>query len=170
MTPGLLPLFGNLADVGVPFGVYAAYEKDDDDDRHRVPALAAGEYAELGVGLDADTDDTSALGESIERRPAENDDDRLCDRICRSLGVVGGFSVAVMSMLPPPSTDRLRSPARSAFSVCACAGVGSAPGTGVSTIVPVSCTYEYRISSVLLGGKVEANAVRGWTCRELEEG
>jgi hypothetical protein len=51
-------LFGNFADVGV-FEV-------EDADLHR----------EFGLGLEID--ETKEVGERMERRPAEKDEDRLC--------------------------------------------------------------------------------------------
>ena len=55
----------------------------------------------------------------------------------------------MISMLPPPITERLRRFTRSEFRALACSGVVAAPGMGVTDRVPVSCAYEYRMSSAL---------------------
>jgi len=108
ITFGLLPLLENLGVIGL----VAA--------RHLEDALLVN--GELGVGLVIDMDETSAVGESMDIIPAENDDDRLCPRVCRGFGdvIVGveGLSVDVMSMLPPPSTVRFSSEERTTLSVC----------------------------------------------------
>ena len=44
---------------------------DTDVDRHR-----EGPAHEFGLGLE--TEETKEVGERMERRPAENDDERLC--------------------------------------------------------------------------------------------
>ena len=127
-TLGLLLPLANRAELGVD-GVYTAYGAPVDPARQR--ALPAG----LGVGV---AEPTSAFGDRIESSPAEKDDDRLCARSWRGFGELSGFRLAVMSMLPPPSTARLSSPDRSAFSVRACSAEGRAPGTGVISTEPVS--------------------------------
>jgi len=139
---GLPLLFGNLADVGV-FEV-------EDVDRHR----------EFGLGFEID--ETKEVGERMERRPAEREEERLCRGLGDNAADDGGFNVEVMSILPPPSTARLCKADRRALSVRDWSAVGRAPGTEVIWIVPVSWAYEYRINSVLFGGKVVAKAVRGW--------
>lgn len=101
-------------------------------------------------------DETNEVGDNIDKSPAENDDDLVCDLKCLVLGEVGNpnpkfpfklelepepaleFSVALISILPPPKTARLSNPDLSAFRVLAWSGVGRAPGTGVINTVPVS--------------------------------
>jgi len=91
-----------LAEVGVcPDG-----ERHLDD-----PALA-----ELGFGLD--TFELRDVGDRMERRPAEKDDERpWVGRCLDGFGDVSVFNEAVISILPPPSTARLSNAERTAYNV-----------------------------------------------------
>lgn len=68
------------------------------------------------------------------------------------------FCEDVMSILPPPTTGRLRREDRKELRVCVCS---NEVGDVVIISEPVSWTYEYSINSVFVGGKVDENAVRG---------
>ena len=82
---------------------------------------------------------TSELGERIERNPAgKKDEALLCVRCLDGIGNEGECIVDVISMLPPPLTERLSSADRTVLSVYICSRVGEAPETGVIVTVPVS--------------------------------
>lgn len=79
-----------------------------------------------------------ALGDEMKlSSPLENDVDLLCSPA--ALRARGVCSDEVMSMLPPPTTARLSSLARSALSVRACSDLSADGGRGEMTdSVPVS--------------------------------
>jgi hypothetical protein len=89
----------------------------------------------------------SSVGDEGERRARrlEKDDERPwvgLRRCCCGWDGPLWCSEDVMSMLPPPTAERLRSPERSMFSACTCSCVGADPCKGVIVRVPASCAYE----------------------------
>ena len=81
-------------------------------------------------------EDTNEVGERIDKSPAA-EKDLLCDAV-RCRGDLGECNVEVISILPPPLTERLSNADLTALSVCACSAVERAPETGVIVTAPVS--------------------------------
>ena len=123
-TLGLLILPPNLA---------AEAEEVDgpnvDDDVLQRPEPEPG-----AAGLEIE--DTNEVGERIDKSPAA-EKDLLCDAV-RCRGDLGECNVEVISILPPPLTERLSNADLTALSVCACSAVERAPETGVIVTAPVS--------------------------------
>lgn len=105
------PVFGNLLFTG-----------DGEGGNPEGARLGVGgaHWPDVAGGVEAEA--TRDVGERRESKPVENDDDRPC--VGRRRWEPGGwFSDDVMSILPPPMTDRFRSAARTELSFWCCSGV-----------------------------------------------
>lgn len=123
-TLGLLILPPNLAETGE--------EVDDPNVDEAVLQRPDPEPGAAGLEIE----DTNEVGERIDNSPAA-EKDLLCEAVrCRD--GLGECNVEVISILPPPFTERLSNADLTALSVCACSAVERAPETGVIVTVPVS--------------------------------
>ena len=123
-TLGLLILSPNLEETG------EAVDPNFD-------VLQRPDPAEPGAGLEIE--DTSEVGERIDKNPAAEKDLLCVAERCRDgIGDEGEFNVEVISILPPPLNERFSNADLTELSVCTCSGVERTPDTGVIVTVPVS--------------------------------
>jgi hypothetical protein len=104
------PVFGNLLLTGDGAG-----EKPEG-----ARLWEGAHWPEVAGGVEAEA--TREVGDKRESNPVEKDEDRLCVGRRRCCDVGGWCSDEVMSILPPPITDRFRSAVRTELSFWFCSG------------------------------------------------